>query len=263
MSEIKVVPIEKIKMGLFRVRTKFDKEKMKSLILSIKRSGLLYPIIVKSLQVGDYELIAGERRFRAAKEAGLKDIPVQVRRNSCIENGLIEMGLENIMREDLSFYERGRWVAKMLDDYGFIVTTLSEETGIPQQSLSNWLNFYEESERIKSSPMVGEKVDPEKLPLSTLLETKRAPIPDEKKIELIGEYNKMAEPPSVAEIRKAVRLIEQNPELKSRKALELAQSVTLLLPIPIELWLRLKQYAGDLQLPLQDAVIKILRDRFE
>lgn len=89
------------------------------------------------------------------------------------------MGLENIQREDLSFYERGRWVHKILDT-GWLITSLARETGIPQPSLSNWLTFYNESERIKTSSTVDEKFKPEKLPLRGILEVKRAQISEEK-----------------------------------------------------------------------------------
>jgi ParB family chromosome partitioning protein len=134
---------------------------MRSLALSLRRRGMLYPLVVKPLKDGSYQLIAGERRLRAAREAGLKEVPV-IERQANIDYELIEMGIENIQREDLSFYERGRWVAKM-KEMGWLITSLAEETGIPQANLSNWLAFYEESERISS--VTDEQFEPEKLPL--------------------------------------------------------------------------------------------------
>jgi hypothetical protein len=121
-----------------------------------------------------------------------------------------------------------------MKDLNWTISALAEETGIPKQSLSNWLVFYEESERIKKSPMVGQEFEPEKLPLRTLLETKRAPIPEEKKTELVVEASKMLEPPSVTEIQRATRLIEQELALPAREALERAKGITILLPIPVD-----------------------------
>jgi ParB-like chromosome segregation protein Spo0J len=131
------------------------------------------------------------------------------------------MGIENLQREDLSFYERGRWVAKM-KELGWTVLALAKETGIPQRSLGNWLDFYKETDRIKK---VAVTATPEQLPLEGLLATKRAPIPEEKKTELIVEASKMPEPPSVTEIQRAARLIEQEPTLPAREALEGARGM--------------------------------------
>ena len=142
---------EKVKLAGFRVRTSFDKEKLEDLKRSIKRRSMLAPIVVKENGDGTFTLIAGERRLIASKELGLKEIPAIVRKVSDKDSVLLEMGIENIQREDLSFYERGRWVKTLLDK-GWIVTSITEETGIPHNSLSNWLSFYEESERIRKSP---------------------------------------------------------------------------------------------------------------
>jgi len=85
--------------------------------------------------------------------------------------------------------ERGRWVAKMLE-LGWTITALAEETGISKMNLSNWYNYYTESERISK---IEPAYEPEKLPLTSLLETKRAPIPEEEKTELAVEVAKMKE----------------------------------------------------------------------
>ncbi len=111
--------------------------------------------------------------------------------------------VENIQREDLSFYERGRWVVKM-KELGWTVSALAEETGIPNQSLFNWLEYYEEIERIKKFPVTGKDFKPEKLSLAGMLEVKRAPIPKEKKVELAVKAIKMERPPT-AEIERITR----------------------------------------------------------
>jgi hypothetical protein len=139
---------------------------------------------------------------------------------------------------------------------------LAEETGIPQQSLSDWLGFYEESERIKKIPIIGEAFQPDKLPLTGLLETKRAPIPEEKMAELAVEASRMAERPSVTEIQRATRLIEQEPELPAREAIERARGITYLLPVPVDLAEKIRAQAESWHLSIQDAIVRILREYF-
>jgi ParB/RepB/Spo0J family partition protein len=257
--EAKRVPVDKIKTGNFRVRINFDEEKMQMLEESIRRQGLLYPIVVKSLKDGNYELIAGERRLIAAKRAGLKEVPVIERKGASKDYELIEMGIENLQREDLSFYERGRWVDEMLS-LGWTISSLSDETGIPRRTLGSWHDYYKEAEQVKK---VAVTASPERLPLEGLLASKRAPIPEEKKTELVVEASKMPEPPSVTEIQRATRLIEQEPALPAREALERAKGITLLVPIPVDLMSKLKAQAEEWGVSVQEAIIQILRDYLE
>ena len=259
MSEIKKVPIDKIKTNNFRVRTTFDEEKLQTLTESIKKRGILYPLVVKPLGDGTYKLITGERRLLAAKRAGLTEVPIIERKEISKDYEIIEMGIENLQREDLSYYERGRWVAKM-KELGWSISALAEETGIPRKTLDDWLGFYEESERIKKVAIIA---TPEKLPLAGLLEVKRAPIPEEKKTELAVEASKMSEPPSVTEIQRATRLIEQEPTLSAREALERARGITVLVPIPVDLMPKLKAQADEWGVSIQEAIIQILRDYLE
>lgn len=253
---LKMIPVDKIRIGDFRVRTDFDEEKMESLVRSIKRRGILYPLIVKPLKDGTYELIAGERRLKAAKQAGLKEVPAIERKGVSKDYEIIEMGVENIQREDVSYYERGRWVAKM-KELGWTIKSLAEETGIPRASLENWLSFYQEAERIKKVSTVDTRV--EELPLRVVLETKRAPIPEEKKTELTIEAAKMSEPPSVTQIERATRLIEQEPTLSAREALERARGITVLVPIPVDLMPKLKAQAEEWGKSIQETIVEILR----
>jgi len=252
----------KVKLGDFRVRTSFDKQKLEDLKRSIKRRALLAPIVVKANGDGSYTLIAGERRLIATKELGLKEIPAIVRTLADKDSVLIEMGIENIQREELSFYEKGRWVRTLLDK-GWLVTSLAEETGIPQQSLSNWQAFYSEAERIKSSPTVGEEFEPEKIPLRAMLDVKTAPISDEKKTELTVTASQLPERPTVSEIRRATRIIEQEPEITAKEAIERARGVTYLLPVPVDLMPKIQNKSSEWELTIQETIIKILREYLE
>jgi len=252
---------DKVKISDFRVRISIDREKLEDLKRSIKRRSLLHPIVVKENDDGTYTLIAGERRLIASKELGLKKIPAIVRRTADADSVLIEMGIENIQREDLSYYERGRWVAKMRE-LGWTITALAEETGIPNQSLFDWLEFYNESERIKRTPDYRE-APIEKLPLTGLLGVKRAPIPEEKKTELAIEASKMPEPPTVSEIQRATRIIEQEPQISAKEAIARARGITYLIPIPIDLMPKIRAKSEEWNLTIQETIIRILREYFE
>ena len=255
----------KVKLVGFRVRTSFDKDKLEDLKRSIKRRSMLAPIVVKENNDGSYTLIAGERRLIASKELGLKEIPAIVRKASDKDSVLLEMGIENIQREDLSFYERGRWVKTLLDK-GWIITSIAEETGLPHNSLSNWLAFYQESERIKTTPStVDEAFEPEKLPLQGLLDIKRSPISEDKKSELAITASQLPEleRPTVSEIQRATRIIEQEPKISVKDALEKARGVTYLLPVPVDLMPKIQNQAKEWELTIQETIIRILREYLE
>lgn len=175
---------------------------------------------------------------------------------------LIDMAVENIMREDLSFYERGRWVAKM-KEIGWIITGLAKETGIPHRTLSNWYAFYKDSERVKRLAPGAKNFEPEKMPLKSLLVVTRSPIPEEKQTELVAEATKMSEVPTRMELQRATRLIEQKPSLTAKEAIAQSRSMNILVPIPINLSSLLRSQAEMWDLSFQDAIIRILREYLE
>jgi hypothetical protein len=95
-----------------------------------------------------------------------------------------------------------------------------------------------------------------------LLGVKRAPIPEEKKVELAVEASRMAETPSVTEIQRAARLIEQEPELPAREAIERAKGITYLVPVPVDLAGKIRAQAESWGVSIQDAIVRILREYF-
>jgi len=115
---------------------------LENLIQSIKQHGILQPLLVSPVAVGQYELIAGERRLRAAKLAGLEQVPVLVRDVADLEK--VELALiENIQRSDLNPVEKAEGYRKLLQEFGLNHEEASKKLGIPRSSFSNTLRVLE------------------------------------------------------------------------------------------------------------------------
>ena len=109
------VRLEEIEPNLNQPRTNFDDEKIKELANSISVHGLISPVIVKPLASGKYKIIAGERRFRASKIAGLSEIPVLIK--DIDDEKIMELALvENLQREDLSSLEEAKGYRSLIDN---------------------------------------------------------------------------------------------------------------------------------------------------
>ncbi|MEE9165162.1 MAG: ParB/RepB/Spo0J family partition protein [Nitrospinota bacterium] len=138
-SGIMQVPIEDVFPGKMQPRKDFDEKSLKDLALSIKEKGILQPPIVQSKN-GGYELIVGERRWRAAQIAGLNKIPVIIKELSDSET--LEVALiENIQRKDLNPIEEASVYKRLIDDFNLTQETLSKRVGKDRSSLANYLRL--------------------------------------------------------------------------------------------------------------------------
>lgn len=154
-ESIFLIEVVKIKPNPYQPRKEFPKSELKNLADSIKEFGVLQPLIVikieKESAMGtriDYQLIAGERRWRAAKMAGLDSIPVIVR--SADDQKNLEVSLvENIQREDLNALERAQAFQKLIDDFNLTQREIAERMGKSRESVANTLRLLELSPDIK------------------------------------------------------------------------------------------------------------------
>lgn len=136
---IREVRLDEIKPSKYQPRYQFDSEKLEELAQSIKEKGIIQPIIVRSGRDG-YEIIAGERRFRAASIAGLDTIPVIVKEASSDE--AIEIALiENIQREDLNPIEEAKAYQKLISDFNITQEELASKVGKNRTSVTNILRL--------------------------------------------------------------------------------------------------------------------------
>lgn len=123
-------------------RKRFDHESTSALADSIRAQGLVQPVVVRPRQAGGFELIAGERRWRAARDAGLPTIPALVRRADDRETLLLGL-VENVAREELSPVEEARAYALLLDEFELSLGELSERVGKAKPTVSNRLRLLE------------------------------------------------------------------------------------------------------------------------
>jgi len=134
--ELKELPVDLIEPNPEQPRTHFEKDALEALAGSIKSAGLLQPLIVRPVDGGRYELVAGERRWRAAQKAGLKSVPAVVRVSP--EDERLQAALiENMVREDLNPVEEARACAALVEDLGISKEELARRVGRSRASISN------------------------------------------------------------------------------------------------------------------------------
>jgi ParB family chromosome partitioning protein len=148
-------------------RTRFDEQQVSELADSIKAVGLLQPLVVRPLPAGKYEIVVGERRFRAAKLAGLKEVPVIVRAVS--DHKSLQMALiENIQREDLTPVESAYAYQRLMTEFELTQEQLAAEIGKSRPAIANTLRLLRLPERILESLSEGEVTEGQVRPLLTL-----------------------------------------------------------------------------------------------
>jgi ParB family chromosome partitioning protein len=140
IAHLNHIPINSIAPNPRQPRTVFDEEKMAELITSIKEVGVLQPPVVRSIGDGRYELIMGERRLRAAKAAGLSQIPVIIRQTPD-DQLLREALLENIHRSELNALEEGAAYEQLLNDFNYTHDELAQKIGRSRPHISNTLRL--------------------------------------------------------------------------------------------------------------------------
>ena len=134
------IEVSKIVVSPYQPRTNFDEEKLKSLVESIKEEGIIQPILLRKIKEDEYELIAGERRLRAAKIMGHKTIPAIVKLVGD-ESAAIYALLENVQRENLNPIEEAAGLEKLIKEFKFTQESLSKTTGKSRSHISNLIRL--------------------------------------------------------------------------------------------------------------------------
>jgi ParB family chromosome partitioning protein len=140
VGELRELPVEAIRPNPKQPRTRFDPEALAGLASSIGESGVVQPLLVRPLRDGGYELIAGERRWRAAQEAGLEKVPAIVRDSEAAERLQVAL-IENMVREDLNPVEEARACAALVGDLGLSKEELARRIGRSRPAVSNLIRL--------------------------------------------------------------------------------------------------------------------------
>jgi len=137
---IAMLRIAQVEANPFQPRTQFEKEGMKELAQSIEKHGLIQPITVRKISTNKYQIISGERRFRAAQMAGLGEVPVYIR--TANDQGMLEMALvENIQRENLNAIEVAISYKRLMEECSLSTEQLAERVGKDRTTVTNYVRL--------------------------------------------------------------------------------------------------------------------------
>ena len=153
-SDFLVCPVDRIRPNRYQPRTRFSEEELARLSASVAQQGILQPLLVRNMD-GAYELIAGERRLRAAKAAGLDKVPVLVK--DLTDEQVLEVSIiENIQRENLNVLEEAEAYARLIEEFGYTQEKVASKIGKNRSTIANLLRLRSLPEEIKESLLAEE-----------------------------------------------------------------------------------------------------------
>ncbi len=137
---LRMLPVSKVEPNQNQPRENFDAEKLEALADSISEHGVLQPIAVRRLDGDHYQIVAGERRWRAARMAGLQEIPARILDADDREVMVLAL-VENLQREDLNPIEEAKGLKKLIEDFGFTQESAAERVGASRPAVTNALRL--------------------------------------------------------------------------------------------------------------------------
>jgi ParB family chromosome partitioning protein len=242
-GEPTVLPIERLQRGRYQPRTRMDEGALYELAESIRTQGVMQPILVRPVDGGRYEVIAGERRMRAARLAGLDEVPVLVKAVPD-ESAAVMALIENIQREDLNPLEEAQGLRRLTDEFGLTHEQAAQAVGRSRSAASNLLRLLNLAEPVQQMLMAGD-LD---------MGHARALLPLERAQQITAATEIAAKKLSV---RDAERMVEragasgrQSPLLrvktpKSRDVLRLEEELADLLAATVEIRLKKRTKRGE------------------
>ena len=152
---MRTLPVAQMQPGKYQPRRDMDPDKLQELSASIQAQGVIQPIVVRELAPGQYEIVAGERRWRASQLAGLGEVPVVVR--DLDDRTVIAMALiENIQREDLNPLEEAQGIRRLTVDFGLTHEQAAQAVGKSRSAASNLLRLLQLTEPVQTMLMAGD-----------------------------------------------------------------------------------------------------------
>jgi len=207
-TELHSLPVDLLQRGVYQPRVEFDQAALQELASSIKAQGVVQPIVVRPLSNGKHEIVAGERRWRAAQMAGLHEVPVVVRRLDDRQAMSLAL-IENIQREDLSPLEEARGLSRLLDEFEMTHDMVAEAVGRSRSTITNMLRLLELSAPVRQMLEQGELEMGHARAMLSLPET----------LQLVAAREVTAKGLSVRETEALVRRLQnRNPAEKTAKS---------------------------------------------
>jgi ParB family chromosome partitioning protein len=154
-TDINRLPLTSLQAGKYQPRKKMEAGALQELAESIREQGVMQPLLVRLVGAGKYEIIAGERRFRAATIAGLKEVPVLV--SGADDQAAAAMALvENMQREDLNPLEESQGLARLIEEFGFTHEQAAKAVGKSRSAISNLLRLAQLSKPVQAMLLAGD-----------------------------------------------------------------------------------------------------------
>ena len=154
-TDINRLPLSALQAGKYQPRQKMEAGALQELAESIREQGIMQPLLVRLVASGRYEIIAGERRFRAATIAGLKEVPVLV--SGADDQAAAAMALvENMQREDLNPLEESQGLARLIEEFGFTHEQAAKAVGKSRSAITNLLRLIQLAKPVQSMLLAGD-----------------------------------------------------------------------------------------------------------
>jgi ParB family transcriptional regulator, chromosome partitioning protein len=151
-GELRNLPITSLKPGKYQPRTRMDQAALQELAQSIRQRGIVQPILVREVGAGKFEIVAGERRWRAAQIAGLTEVPALVR--EIADDAALGIGLiENIQREDLNAIEEATGIHRLIDEFKLTHEEAAQAVGRSRAAVTNLLRLLELAKPVQDMVM--------------------------------------------------------------------------------------------------------------
>jgi ParB family chromosome partitioning protein len=152
---LQAIAIDRIQPGRYQPRTKMDDAALDDLALSIREHGVMQPILVRPTEGGRFEIVAGERRWRAAKRAGLAEVPALVK--AVPDQSALALALiENIQREDLNPLEQANGIHRLIDEFGLTHEAAAKSIGRSRSAVTNLLRLRDLAKPVQAQLMGGQ-----------------------------------------------------------------------------------------------------------
>ena len=154
-ENLKIIPIDKIKPGSSQPRGEILNDTILGLSESIKSQGLMQPILVRNLKDGKFEIIAGERRWRAARLAKLTEVPVVIKNVKDDSSALAMALVENLQRQDLNPIEEAKGLQRLIKDFGLTHSQVAESVGKSRTSVTNLIRLLNSDNEVQKLLLSG------------------------------------------------------------------------------------------------------------